>query len=78
MQRFLDRFGGAMAMVVNSLDPDVILLGGCLSNVDILYSEGRDQVARYAFNDEFITPILRNIHGDSSSVRGAVVVLRRN
>ncbi len=71
MQRFFDRFGRAMAMVVNILDPDVIVLGGGLSNVDRLYSEGRDQVARYAFNDEFITPILKNIHGDSSGVRGA-------
>lgn len=71
MQRFFDRFGRAMAMVVNILDPDVIVLGGGLSNVSRLYSEGRDQVARYAFNDEFITPILKNIHGDSSGVRGA-------
>ena len=71
MQRFFDRFGRAMAMVVNILDPDVIVLGGGLSNVERLYSEGRAQVARYAFNDEFITPILKNVHGDSSGVRGA-------
>lgn len=71
MQRFFDRFGRAMAMVVNILDPDIIVLGGGLSNIDRLYTEGCDQVARYAFNDEFITPILKNVHGDSSGVRGA-------
>ncbi len=42
MQRSFDRFGRAMAMVVNILDPDVIVLGGGLSNVERLYSEGRD------------------------------------
>lgn len=71
MQRFFDRFGRAMAMVVNILDPDVIVLGGGLSNVDRLYSEGRERVAHYVFNDEFITPVLKNVHGDSSGVRGA-------
>ena len=60
-----------MAMVVNILDPDAIILGGGLSNVERLYSEGRARVAHYVFNDEFITPILKNVHGDSSGVRGA-------
>ncbi|WP_292991813.1 ROK family protein [Nitrosomonas sp.] len=71
MQRFFDRFGRALAMVVNILDPDVIVLGGGLSNVERLYSEGRERVAHYVFNDEFITPVLKNVHGDSSGVRGA-------
>lgn len=71
MQRFLDRFGRAMAMVINILDPDAIVLGGGLSNVERLYFEGREHVARYVFNDEFITPIAKNVHGDSSGVRGA-------
>lgn len=70
-QRFLGRFGRALAMVVNILDPDAIVLGGGLSNIERLYSEGGEQVAHYVFNDEFTTPILRNSHGDSSGVRGA-------
>ncbi len=78
MQRFFERFGRAMAMVVNILDPDAIVLGGGLSNVERLYSEGREQVARYAFNDEFITPILKNVHGDSSGVRGAAQLWHSN
>lgn len=76
LQRFFDRFGRAMAMVVNILDPDVIVLGGGLSNVERLYSEGCARVAHYVFNDEFITPILKNVHGDSSGVRGAAQLWR--
>lgn len=76
MQRLLDRFGRALATVINILDPDAIVLGGGLSNVDRLYSEGRERVAHYVFNDQFITPILKNIHGDSSGVRGAAQLWR--
>lgn len=71
MQRFFDRFGRALATVVNILDPDVIVLGGGLSKIERLYSEGREKVAQYVFNDQLITPILQNLHGDSSGVRGA-------
>jgi fructokinase len=71
MQRFLERFGRALATVINILDPHVIVLGGGLSNIDRLYDEGREYVEQYVFNDEFRTPILKNIHGDSSGVRGA-------
>ena len=76
MQRFFDRFGRALAMVVNILDPDAIVLGGGLSNVDGLYTDGRKRVAHYVFNDEFITPVLKNMHGDSSGVRGAAQLWR--
>jgi fructokinase len=76
MQRFFDRFGRAMALVINILDPDAIILGGGLSNVERLYSQGRQRIARYVFNDEFITPVLQNFHGDSSGVRGAAQLWR--
>ena len=76
MQRFLDRFGRALAMVINILDPDAIILGGGLSHIERLYTEGRERVAHYVFNDEFITPILKNRHGDSSGVRGAAQLWR--
>ena len=82
VQRYLERFGRALAGVINILDPDAVVLGGGLSNVKRLYSEGRERVAHYVFsaqgdrtsatvNDEFRTPILPNVHGDSSGVRGA-------
>jgi fructokinase len=71
MQRYFERFGRALAGVINILDPHVIVLGGGLSNVERLYTAGRDAVARYVFNDELRTRIVRNVHGDSSGVRGA-------
>ena len=71
MQRYLDRFGRALAVVINILDPHVIVLGGGMSNLKRLYTEGREHVARHVFNDELRTKILPNVHGDSSGVRGA-------
>lgn len=71
LRRYFDRFGRALATVINILDPDAIVLGGGLSHVARLYTEGRDRVALYVFNDELRTPLLQNHHGDSSGVRGA-------
>lgn len=71
VQRYLERFGRALATVINILDPDVIVLGGGMSNMARLYTDGREHVACHVFNDELRTPILPNIHGDSSGVRGA-------
>ena len=71
LQRYFARFGRALATVINILDPHAIVLGGGLSNMQRLYSEGVDQIRRHVFNDELRTPILRNQHGDSSGVRGA-------
>ena len=71
VQAFLQRFGRALATVINILDPHAIILGGGLSNVHRLYSEGREQVARHVFWDAFDTPILKNKNGDSAGVRGA-------
>ena len=72
--RFLDRFGRAVANVIDILDPDAIVLGGGLSNIDELYTLGRDAVAGYVFNDELRTPILRNQLGDSAGVIGAALL----
>jgi fructokinase len=71
LQRYLDRFGRALSVVINILDPDAIVLGGGLSHITRLYTEGRAQVTRHVFNDELLTRIVRNLHGDSSGVRGA-------
>lgn len=70
-ERFLDRFARAIATVVNILDPDVIVLGGGLSNIEALYAELPRCVERYAFHPEGTPQIVRNMHGDSSGVRGA-------
>lgn len=71
---FLTRFGRALANVIDILDPDVVVLGGGLSNIDELYGAGRDAVARCVFNDELRTPIVRNQLGDSAGVIGAALL----
>ncbi len=74
VDRWLDRFGRALANVIDVLDPDVVVLGGGLSNVDALYDRGRAAVARYVFNDELRTPIVRHRLGDSAGVIGAALL----
>ena len=71
MARFTDRFARAIATMVNFLDPDVIVLGGGLSNRQALYADLPALVERYAFKPEGPTRIVKNVHGDSSGVRGA-------
>jgi fructokinase len=71
---FLDRFGRALAMVINILDPDLVVLGGGLSKIERLYIEGRQRTALYVFNEDFRTPIVSNSHGDSGGVRGAALL----
>jgi fructokinase len=74
MDRYLDHFGRALANVIAVLDPDVVVLGGGLSNLETLYTRGRVAVARYVFNDELRTPIVRNQLGDSAGVLGAALL----
>jgi fructokinase len=76
--RWLDRFGRALANVISILDPDVVVLGGGLSNVDALYAAGRAAVARHVFSDELTTPIVRNRLGDSAGVVGAACATREH
>ena len=69
--RFLDDFGRCLGGLISILDPDAIVLGGGLSNIDELYSEGIEMVKKYAFHDKLRTPILKNRLGDSAGVFGA-------
>jgi fructokinase len=69
--RFYNRLASALATVVNVLDPDVIVLGGGLSNIDELYPEMTARLPAFVFSDRCTTPIVKNRHGDSSGVRGA-------
>lgn len=57
--------------MINLLDPDVIVLGGGLSNMEHLYAVLPPLVRQHVFSDFVRTPIVRNKHGDSSGVRGA-------
>lgn len=69
--RWTERLGRALASVVNILDPDVIVLGGGLSNVESLYRDLPSLVQAHAFTPEEAPRIVKNRHGDSSGVRGA-------
>ena len=71
LQRYERRLAKALAQVINILDPEVIVLGGGLSNMDRLYSNVPVLWAEYVFSDIVRTKLLRNRHGDSSGVRGA-------
>lgn len=70
-QRFLDRLGRGLAGVINIVDPDVIVLGGGLSNIDEIYRDVPDYILPHIFCNAFTTPIVAASHGDSSGVRGA-------
>lgn len=71
LARYANRLARALAHVINLLDPDVIVLGGGMSNVDELYDLVPRQLPAYVFGGEAETPIVRSQHGDSSGVRGA-------
>ena len=71
---FLENFGVALANVVDILDPDVIVLGGGVSNVSFLYDEGKKAVYEKVFSDLVNTPILKNKLGDSAGVFGACLL----
>ena len=68
---FVNNFGIALANVIDILDPDAIVLGGGVSNIDFLYDEGVTAVYKYVFSDNADTPILKNKLGDSAGVFGA-------
>lgn len=68
---WLDRLARALAQVINMLDPQVIVVGGGLSQIERLYDEVPRQWCRYVFADEVTTPLCRARHGDASGVRGA-------
>jgi fructokinase len=71
LARYADRLARALASLINVLDPDIIVLGGGLSNIGPLYADVPRRWGRWIFSDSVETRLLRNRHGDSSGVRGA-------
>jgi fructokinase len=69
--RYINRVARGLSVVVNTLDPDILVMGGGMSNIDELYIDLPPELARYLFSTVFETPIRKAIHGDSSGVRGA-------
>lgn len=70
-ERFLDDFGRCLGGVISILDPNAVVLGGGLSNIEELYSVGCEHVRRYSFHDNLRTPVIKNQLGDSAGVFGA-------
>ncbi|HEX2154763.1 MAG TPA: ROK family protein [Acidimicrobiia bacterium] len=75
LTRYVDRLARALAVVINIIDPDVVVIGGGMSNIDELYREVRDVWGRYVFGGEVGTRLVKNRHGDSSGVRGAAMLV---
>ena len=74
MNWFFDRFGRALANLIDILDPDIVVIGGGVSNFPALYTEGVAAVKKYVFTDELETPIVKHQLGDSAGVFGAALV----
>ena len=74
VDEFFDNFGIALSNLIAILDPDVVVLGGGLSNLEELYTTGRERVRKYIFSDALETPIVKNQYGDSAGVLGAALI----
>lgn len=70
-ERYIDRTARGLSIIVNSLDPDIFVMGGGMSNIEELYLDLPPALARYTFSPVFETPIRKAVHGDASGVRGA-------
>lgn len=71
VNRLIQYFGIAVSTIINIIDPDVIIIGGGVGNIDLLYSKGIEEVKKHVFNPECATQILRPKLGDSAGVFGA-------
>lgn len=74
MSEFFLYFGKSVSNLISILDPEIIILGGGLSNIDELYTIGLNKVKDFVFNDEFTTPIVRSKLGDYAGVLGAALI----
>lgn len=74
INRLIEQFGRAISVVINILDPDVIVLGGGVGNIDLLYTEGIAEVKKHVFNNRLDTLFLKPKLGDSAGVFGAAML----
>jgi fructokinase len=74
IDELMEAYGRGLANVIDILDPSAIVLGGGVSNLELLYTEGRSRVETYVCNGELQTPILRHELGDSAGVIGAALL----
>ena len=71
INRLITQFGRAMAGVINILDPDIIVIGGGVGNIDLLYTEGLKEIKKHVFNSKLDTIFHKPLLGDSAGVFGA-------
>ena len=75
IERLTHFFGLALSVIINILDPDVIVIGGGVGNIDVIYTEGRASLRKYIFNNRLDTPVLKPKLGDSAGVFGAAYLV---
>ena len=75
MRRLTNFFGLALSVVVNVLDPDVIVIGGGVGNIDAIYQAGVASVNKYVFDHQFEAPVVKPLLGDSAGVFGAAYLV---
>lgn len=76
IERLLTMFGKALAVVVNIIDPDVIVIGGGVGNIDLLYTGGAKEVCKHIFNTKPSIKLVKPLLGDSAGVFGAALLGR--
>jgi predicted NBD/HSP70 family sugar kinase len=75
IERLLENYGKAISTLVNVIDPDLIVIGGGVGNIDLLYTEGYERIKKYVFNNgKLTTPICKPVLGDSAGVFGAALL----
>ena len=74
LERLVQFFGKALASIINVIDPDVIVIGGGVGNIDLLYTKGKDEVEKHIFNKKLSTLIVKPKLGDSAGVYGAALL----
>src|SRR5205085_4134181 len=75
VERLLEAYGRAISTLVNVIDPDLIVIGGGVGNIDVLYTEGYERIKKYVFNQgRLTTPICKPVLGDSAGVYGAALL----
>ena len=71
LKNYVNYLARGLTLVINILDPDIIVLGGGMSNIDFIYENIDTELKKYVFSDSVKTKIVKHFHGDSSGVRGA-------
>jgi fructokinase len=75
IDRMLEFYGRGISTLINVLDPDLIVIGGGVGNIDLLYTEGYERIKKYIFNNKKLTtPIIKPLLGDSAGVFGAALL----